>query len=175
MAAESARQPLDPLTSATVTTAWVIFANKPFYPLYVWWLVGSGVETSLWTLIAAPLFLAVALMAHRFPLAARIAVPLIGTTDTIFETKIFGAGSGTELFLAPCIMLAALSFYAEEKWWQRGMVALIFCAFAVTHGRLGTALHIWNDMDLATLLNLNAFAVASLMAFIALRWPQRTR
>jgi hypothetical protein len=165
--------PLDPLTAAAMSVAWVIFANKPFYPLYVWWLVGSGVETSLWTLVAAPFFLIIALSARRYPLAARIGVPLAGTIDTIFETKLFGAGSGTELFLAPCIMLAAVSFHAGEKWWQRGMATVIFCAFAATHSRLGTAIHVWSDKDLAVLLNLNAFAVASLMAFIALRWPSR--
>ena len=44
----------DVLTSATVTVAWVIFANKPFYPLYVWYLVGHGVLASCATIIAAP-------------------------------------------------------------------------------------------------------------------------
>lgn len=34
----------DALTQATATAAWVILLNKPFYPLYVWRLVGSGVE-----------------------------------------------------------------------------------------------------------------------------------
>jgi hypothetical protein len=169
------KQPPDPLTSAAVTVTWVILANKPFYPLYVWWLTGDGVAMSCWTMIAAPLFLLVILGARRFPLAARLAVPLIGTLDTLFETKLFGYGSGTELFLAPCIMLAAVSFYTDEKWWQRGLAAFIFVAFAIAHKRLGMALHIWSDQHLAALLNLNAFAVASLMAFVALRWPARDR
>jgi hypothetical protein len=171
MAIQADKPPLDPRTAAAVTIAWVIFANKPFYPLYVWYLAGSGVGASLWTLLAAPFFLVIALIARRHPMAARISLPLVGTIDTILETKLFGYESGTELFLAPCIMLVAVSFYAEEKWWQRGMAALIFCIFVATHGRLGTALHVWSDKDLATLFNLNAFAVASLMAFIALRWP----
>lgn len=169
----SARAPLDPLTAASVTIAWVIFANKPFYPLYVWWLTESGVKASLWTLLSAPFFLAIPLIARRSPLAARIALPVVGTVDTLLETKLFGAGSGTELFLAPCIMLVALSFYAEEKWWQRGLAVLVFCAFAAAQNRLGTALHVWSDNDLATLFSLNAFAVASLLAFIAVRWPGR--
>ncbi|MDB5524993.1 MAG: hypothetical protein JWM58_2756 [Rhizobium sp.] len=170
-----ARPPLDPLTAATVTIAWVIFANKPFYPLYVWWLTSSGVEASLWTLLSAPFFLAIPFIARRSPLAARMALPLVGTIDTLFEAKLFGTGSGTELFLAPCIMLVALSFYAEEKWWQRGLAFFIFCAFVAAYDRLGTALHVWSDGDLSALLNLNAFAVASLMAFIALRWPGSAR
>ena len=32
---EKARGP-DPLTAASVTVAWVIIGNKPFYPFYVW-------------------------------------------------------------------------------------------------------------------------------------------
>ena len=47
------RAPLDPLTQATVTLAWVIALNKPFYPLYVWYLVGNGVVASLATMLAA--------------------------------------------------------------------------------------------------------------------------
>ncbi|QFY61143.1 hypothetical protein FZ934_12435 [Rhizobium grahamii] len=164
------RPPLDPLTQATVTVAWVIFANKPFYPLYVWYLVGNGVTASLGTLLAAPFFLAIPFIARHAPLAARLALPLVGTLDTLFETKLFGTGSGTQLFLAPCIMLAALSFRSEETWWQRGMAAFVFLVFVLSRYAIGAPLHAWSDADLSTLINLNAFAVASLMAFIALRY-----
>uniref|UniRef100_UPI0031015463 hypothetical protein n=1 Tax=Neorhizobium sp. EC2-8 TaxID=3129230 RepID=UPI0031015463 len=63
------RPPLDPRTQATVTVAWVIVANKPFYPLYVWYLVGNGVTASLGTLLAAPFFLAIPLIARHAPRA----------------------------------------------------------------------------------------------------------
>jgi hypothetical protein len=171
----AASRPLDPLTEASVSVAWVILANKPFYPVYIWWLAGSGVAASLWTLLAAPAFVAVVFLAPRYPLVARAGVPLVGTVDTVLATKVFGQGAGTELFFAPCMMLAALSFHAEEKWWQRGAAAFIFVVFALSHDRLSPALNVWSDADLATLRNLNAFAVASLMAFIALRWPAARR
>ena len=164
------KPPLDPLTQATVTVAWVILLNKPFYPLYVWWLVGSGVEASLWTLVSAPFFLLIIYLAPRDALTARMALPLVGTIDTLFETKLFGYASGTELFLAPCMMLVALSFRAVEKWWQRGMAALLFVLFLAAHERLGAALHEWSPAELATLFNINIFAVASLMAFVAIRY-----
>ncbi|MBW6424151.1 hypothetical protein KX729_22045 [Rhizobium sp. XQZ8] len=165
----------DPLTQATVTVAWVIVLNKPFYPLYVWYLVGNGVTASLSTLVSAPFFLAIPFLAGRSPLMARIALPLVGTLDTLFETKLFGQASGTELFFAACIMLAALSFTPEEKWWQRGMAALVFAVFAFSRSYLGAPLHNWSDADLTILFNLNAFAVASLMAFIALRYAGISR
>lgn len=160
----------DQLTRASVTVAWVILLNKPFYPLYVWWLVGSGTQASLATLVSVPFFLLVPFLARRSPLWARLALPLVGTADTLFETKLFGYASGTELFLAPCIMLVALSFHSVEAWWQRGLAALVFMAFVAAHGRLGQALHVWNAEELGTLFSINAFAVASLTAFIAIRY-----
>ncbi|WP_348531808.1 hypothetical protein [Rhizobium sp. 16-449-1b] len=105
---------LEPITQATVTVAWVIVFNKPFYPVYVWSLVGSGVTASFGTLLSAPLFLAITFLARRSPFAARIALPLIGTFDTLFETKLFGSASGTELYFAACIMLVALSKHTKS-------------------------------------------------------------
>lgn len=164
------RPTLDPLTEATVTVAWVIVANKPFYPLYVWYLVGSGVTASLLTLVSAPFFLAIPFIARRSPIVARIMLPVIGTLDTMFETKLFGTASGTELFLAACMMLAALSFRGEERWSQRGLVAFIFGAFLITRNWTGAPLHGWSESELSILFNLNAYAVASLLAFVALRY-----
>lgn len=164
------RPTLDPLTQATVTVAWVIFANKPFYPLYVWYLVGSGVTASLLTLVSAPFFLAIPFVARCSPMIARILLPVIGTLDTIFETKLFGTESGTELFLAACVMLAALSFRCEERWLQRALVALIFGGFLVTRNFTGAPLRGWSERELSILFNLNAYALASLLTFVALRY-----
>jgi hypothetical protein len=166
----SARAKIDPLTQATVTVAWVIFANKPFYPIYIWYLVGSGMTASLLTLVSAPFFLAIPFVARRSPLTARIMLPVIGTLDTMFETKLFGSASGTELFFTACVMLAAMSFRAQEQWHQRGLVAFIFGAFLFTRNWIGAPLHDWSDDQLSTLVNLNAYAVASLLAFIGLRY-----
>ena len=164
------RPPLDPLTAATVTVCWVIAANKPFYPLYVWWFVGSGTLASLATLIALPFFAGTAILARHSAFAARLALPLIGTADTLFETKLFGAGSGTSLFLAACIMLAALSFRAAEKWWQRAVAVVVFMAYLATRGGLGAPLRQWTAEEMDILFDINAFAVACLLAFIALRY-----
>ncbi len=164
------RQALDPLTQATVTIAWVIIANKPFYPLYVWWLIGQGVGISALTLVSIPFFLAIPLAAGRSPFFARLALPLIGTLDTVFETVIFGKASATLLFLAPCMALGMVSFYAAEKWWQRGLACFVFVCFATSWWMVKDPVFPWNNDQLATFLSINAFAVASLMAFIGLRY-----
>lgn len=165
----------DPLTAATLTVAWVIILNKPFYPLSIWWLVGNGVEASLISVASMLFFLAIPLIARRSALAARVALPLIGTVDTIFETKLFGTAAGTELFFAACIMLVALSFRPRERYWQIGMTGVVFAGFLFTRYLIGDALHIWSATDLAKLFNLNAFAVACLTAFIALRYAGISR
>ena len=158
------------LTRASATTAWVIVANKPFYPLYVWGLVGDHVATSLWTLAAWPLFLAVALGASRWSLAARAALPLAGLADTGFSDFMFGAGSGVEAFFVPCAALAALSFDAAEVWLSRALTAGVFVAFALARYLAPPGLQPWPDAEARILVNLNLYSAASLTAFVGLRF-----
>jgi hypothetical protein len=170
-----AREAVDPLASASAAVAWLVAANKPFYPAAIWWFVGGGFEASLATLIAAPLYAAVPFLGSRAPLAARIATPAIGLADTLLATKVFGIGSGTELFLFACGLLAALSFRPNEVWWSRGLIALIFLAFAAFRLLGGGALYALPPDQLGRLLELNAFSAASLFAFIGLRFAGADR
>jgi hypothetical protein len=159
-------------TSASVATAWIILANKPIYPLYVWWFAGEGMLASTATMLTAPLYAAVILLARRSGFAARVALPLVGLADTLFETKLFGGASGTELFLAPCALLAGLAFGEREIAWSRGLALLIGAAFVVLHGRFGAPLYPWSAPALGRLASVNAYAVASLSVFIAWRYPR---
>lgn len=159
----------DALTAASITVAWVIALNKPFYPLYVWWLTGDGVASSPTAVIAAPFFAAVALLGRRHPLAARLGVPLIGIVDTVLAGIFMGQSTGTELYLVACMALIALNFTEREKWLQRGMALVCFAAFVLFHGRFAAATP-WTGADVQSLLTLNIFSVASLMTFIALRY-----
>jgi hypothetical protein len=169
------RRPTDPLASAGAAVAWVILANKPLYPITIWWLVGGGFEASLATLIAAPLYAAAPFLVRRAPLAARVATPAIGLADTLLATKIFGPGSGTELFLFACGLLVALSFRPHEVWWARGLVGLIFVAFAAIRLGGGAALYALPPDQLGRLLDLNIFSAASPFAFIGLRFAAVNR
>ena len=73
--ASPASAPIDPLASANAAVAWVVVANKPFYPFAVWWFVGAGFEASLAVLIATTFYAAVPFLARRASLAARVATP----------------------------------------------------------------------------------------------------
>ncbi len=161
---------VDALTAASITVAWVVALNKPFYPLYVWGLTGDGVASSPTAVVAAPFFALAAWCGRRYPLAARLGVPLIGIVDTALAGLFMGQATGTELYYAPCLMLVALNFHAAEKWLQRGLAVIAFAVFALLHGHAGFGLSPWSGADAQALLTLNAFSVASLMTFIALRY-----
>jgi len=169
------QKPADPLASAGTTVAWMIVANKPLYPAVIWWFVGGGFEASLATLIAAPLYAAVPFLVRRAPLTARVATPVIGLADTLLATKVFGPGSGTELFLFACGLLAALSFRPTEVWFSRGLIGLIFVAFVAMRLGGGAALYPLSPDQLGRLLDLNIFSAASLFAFIGLRFAGADR
>lgn len=159
-----------PLAGASASTAWVLVANKPLYPFYVWWLVGADVAASLWTLAAWPLYLAVALAARTRPLGARVGLVLAGIADTAFAEAMYGASSGVEAFLVPCGALAALSFRAEEAWVSRLLTGAAFSAFVVSRFLSLPGLHPWPPAQAATLLALNLYSAASLTAFVGLRF-----
>lgn len=167
---EARARDLDALTGATITVAWLIAANKPFYPLYVWYLAGDAFHVALGSAISLPFFAAIPFLARRSALAARIALPVVGTCDTFLETMLLGQGSGTELFFAACMMLAALSFHPHEKWTQRGVVAFVAAGFVLSRVLGADAPPSFSDTYVSVLLNLNIFAVAGLMVFLAIRY-----
>jgi hypothetical protein len=164
---------LDARTSATVSVAWIVLANKPIYPLYVWWFLGKDAAIgSIATGASAPLYLAIVLFAARAPYFARLAMPLGGFIDTLVATKLFGASAGAELFFVPCATLALVGFSAAEYWTSRALTAVFFVAFAALHSRYGPAWLGWPDTDAAKIFDLNALAVASLTAFIGFRFSR---
>ena len=106
---------IDDRTAACVSTAWIVFVNKPLDPLTVWALIGAHAATlSLATVALAPLYALVPYLAKRSAWGARLALPLIGLGDTLYATKTMGPGAGTELFLFPCALLAIAGFSARE-------------------------------------------------------------
>jgi hypothetical protein len=157
---------VEPLDAAVAAVAWLILANKPVYPLYVWWFAGSGVLASTLTAASAPLWLALAWAGPRYPLLLRAGVPLLGMVDTLLSTKLFGAPSGTELFFAPCLLLAVVSFRVGEARISRALVAILYLVVIAAHGRYGAPWHEWPPEQLHSLLDVNALAVASLCAFV---------
>ncbi len=158
-------------TAACVSVAWLVLINKPLYPLAIWALIGADAATrSLTTLTLAPLFAAVPWLARRTGYGARVALPLAGLADTMFDAKVFGPASGTALFLVACGALAMVGFPAREARTARALVIAVFAAFVLLYGWPGAPLQAWPADDLQRLSVLNAWSAASLAAFIGLRF-----
>lgn len=153
-----------------VAVAWLIVVNKPFFPLWIWWFVGSGTAAACLTVSSMPAFLAIAMLGRRHSLAARVALPLLGAVDTVFATKLFGAASGAELFFVPCLLLAVVGFDRREGRWAKATVVALFSAFVVTHGRLGAAWGPWSLEEAARLSEIMVVSVALLSVFVAWRF-----
>ena len=133
---------------------------------------GPPPALSLATLALAPLYGLVPYLANRSAWGARLALPLVGLGDTLYATKAMGSGAGTELFLFPCALLAIIGFSAREATARRTLIIVIYCAAIALHGRYGAAFQAWSADDVTRLFSLNTFSVASLTAYIGLRFAQ---
>ncbi len=164
-------EPYDARAAACVSTAWLLLANKPVYPLYIWALIGADAASrSIATLALAPLYAGLPFLARRSKLGARIGLPLVGLADTLYATKLMGPGAGTEVFFAACLLLAIVGFRPGEAAIARALVILVFVAFVALHGRYGPPLQVWTPEEAARLSLLNLYGAASLLAFIGLRF-----
>ncbi len=96
----------EPRAAIANTVALVVASNQPFYPLYVGWLVSPVIWPSFLTFLSTPLFVAVPLAMRRDSRLGRSLLLFAGIGNTLLCRLAFGAGSGVEVFLLPCLMLA---------------------------------------------------------------------
>jgi hypothetical protein len=155
----------DPLAAACNRIALLVASNQPFYPLYLWWIVGGDWRVSCWTFLSTPFFAAAPAMARRNPLAGRAMVPLTGIANGILSTKAFGEASGVELFLIPCGLIACLAFRRSEL---RVAIALLVATIGagLLHGHYGAPFGRFEASEYGHFLRLNATSVAALSAVI---------
>jgi len=158
----------DPLVAAGNLIAVVVAWNQPLYPLYLYFLVGDDISVSFFTFLSTPFFALVPAVARHHPLAGRALLPLAGIANTVMCAKLFGEASGVELFLAPCIMIAAILFRRRERLVTLALVGLGFLAYVGLHGRYGAPYHLFYGEEYARLLSLNALSAGALTAFFGL-------
>ena len=154
----------DPLTRASNRLALILAANQPFYPLYVWWITGKMDAALALTFISTPFFLASPWVTKRLSAARRLYFPAVGALNTFFCASVFGAASGVELFLAPCLVIAALSCRATERRALAVFVVALLGAFILLHGRFGSPDFLSGREHYQALLSLNAYSAATLCA-----------
>ena len=159
----------DPLAAATNFIALCVVGNQPFYPLYVWWIVGDDGWVSFVTFLSTPFFLAVPAVARRSSLAGRAMLPIVGVANTILSVKAFGFASGVALFLGPCAMIAGMALRARERSIMLMILGFDFAALAL-YDWLGAPMHLFSKEEYARFLSLNAWSVAGLTAFAAVKY-----
>jgi hypothetical protein len=158
----------DPRAAAANLVALVVASNQPFYPVYIYFLVGPVVWPSVLTFLSTPFFLAVPAISRRWPALGRAMLPIVGIANTAIAAKAFGTESGVELFLFACLALGALLFRPAERIWTVFVTALAAFVYLFLHARYGAPLHVYDPAEYAAFIRLNAMSVATLVLFIGL-------
>lgn len=154
----------DPVVKAAGTVAFIVASNQPFYPLYLYAVVGSASWPAWFTLLTTPFFLAVPALARRHSLAGRALLPIVGVANTILCVKLIGVRTGVELFLLPCVLLGAILFRSSERVVMLAVLAVPFAAYFILDGMVGPPLQTFDDASYASIIALHATSVASLTA-----------
>lgn len=155
----------DPLASAANSGAFIVWGNQPFYPLYVFLLVGRDGWPSLLTWFSTPFFFWVPLLARRNSLAGRAMFILVGIANTLLTTKAFGLRSSVGWFLVPCLILAAGFFRTPEWRVAAPLCGLVVLALPVIGG-LGAPLHEYTAAQYQSLSRLNVWSATVLSLYL---------
>jgi hypothetical protein len=155
----------DPLVEASNWAALTVGSHLPFWPLYVWWAAGiQAFPTALLTVSLTPVFIAIPWLSRRSGLLGRITMPMVGILNTLLTTWVLGVSSGTELFLAPCAALAAISFRRSERWIMLIVSLLPVVAWYVLRDHAPGPLHHYGEASSRSLFALNAISIGVLIS-----------
>lgn len=146
----------DPLANAAGTIAIVVACNQPFYPLYLYAIVGVAAWPAWLTLLSTPFFVAVPVVARCHSLAGRAILPIAGVVNTVLCVKLFGIASAVELFLVPCVLLGAILFRPRERAMLISMLSLPFVAYLVLDRNLGPPVQTFSADDYSSIVAVHA-------------------
>jgi len=158
----------DPMVAACNLIALVVASNQPFYPLYVYWTVSDHVWATVFTFLSTPLFMAVPAVARRYSKTGRALLPIAGMANTILSARVFGPASGVEIFLIPCVLIAATFFRASERPIAFVLIGAAFLIYLGLNGMYGTPLHIYTTSEYHAFSRLNAMSAGTLCVFVGL-------
>lgn len=158
----------DSRTAVGNTVALLVASNQPFYPLYLYWAVSTTIWPAFATFLSTPLFLAVPALARRNAVLGRSALMVAGIGNTLLCRAVFGASSGVDAFLMPCIILSILLFRRAERWAGFAFAVLCYGIYLVPDAWLGAPLVPYAPDELAALQRLNFLSAAGLTAVVAL-------
>ena len=156
----------DRLVETSNSIAMMVAASQPFYPLYVWWIVGADAWPALFTLLSTPLFLAVPALARANGMAGRALLPLAGIANTTLAAALLSPQAGAQLFLGPCLLIATMQFRRAERWAGFAIVALATAAYLAVPDIAGTVS--FAASEAARLVTLHAVGAGTLTVLAGL-------
>jgi hypothetical protein len=165
----------DPRAALANLVALLIVSNQPFYPFYVYWLVGVPAWVTLVSFLSTPFFFAVPAVARRNSLAGRVLLCVTGTLNTVLCVWAIGEASGVAMFYFACILIGVLLFRASERLAMAVCTALPMAGYLLLHERLGAPLHVFSAAEYASLTTLHAVSVGSLIAFVGYKFATEQR
>lgn len=104
----------DPAVALGNTVAAIVLGNQPFYPLYLYALIGPAGLIGFCTWVTTPLFALSPIVARTHPTRGRILLCAAATANTVLCLKLLGQPSGVGLFGLPTLMLVGVIFHAHE-------------------------------------------------------------
>lgn len=158
----------DSRTAVANTVALLVASNQPFYPLYLYWAVSPTVWPAFVTFLSTPLFLAVPALARRNALIGRATLMVAGIGNTLLCRFVFGAASGVDAFLMPCIVLSIMLFRRSERMVGFAFAALCYGIYLVPDAWMGAPFYLYKPDELAAFQRLNFLSAAGLTAVLAL-------
>ena len=155
----------DPRVSVANTVAMVLAWTQPYFPLYLWWIVGRDAWVGIPDAFSGILFFAVPAIARRSALLGRVALVVFGVANVTFCSMMLGEAAGIQLLYLPCGMLAAMLFDWRERFVMLAMTALPLAVWLLTRGWLDIPPIRFTAEAYASLFTLNAVSAGSLMIF----------
>jgi len=156
----------DPFLGATNVVAAMLAWNQPFYPLYLWLIIGDPAWATLPAIVMTFAFATVPMLGRRASLAARIALPLLGIANTAIYMLLLGEASGVGLFLLPCAMLAAMLFRWSERFVMVAVAPIPLIVWLALRGRVTTGAIEMTPEQTGSVFTMNAVSVGVLMVFL---------
>jgi len=157
----------DPAAALVNLVALVVAGNGPLYPLWVVAFTGHDGWISLVTMGATPFFFAIPWLMRRSSVLGRLAIPVVGTLNTVWCTKLFGASSSVGLFFLPILLLACLLYRRRERALLLLALAFPFAASFIPERLYGLPIASFTAGEIESLAALNLGSVIMLMAFLA--------
>jgi hypothetical protein len=163
------------LTAASNKIAVILAGNTPFYPLYLYFILGrAGLPWLLFSGVSLPFFIATLALARRRGIVGRVWLCGVATLNSVYVTWLLGEASGTALFLLPCTVLALLSFRRRELVPLVMLSALPGVMFLLLHGHFPAPPALYSFAQYHSLQVLNEISVVSIsVVLVYVFWKTR--